>query len=123
MSDPIRNAAVISVARGCGFGGLAIVTAMIGLSFDPELALKLGGYSWLLTAIILLLHAFRAPHTPYARTEVWLMLPASDRPPAMVAQRIVATTRRDVLLRFAFWLSWVSVAHMAAALLLSLILG
>lgn len=119
MSDPIRSAAVVSVARACGFGGLAIITSMLGLSFNPVLALKLGGYCWLLATMILILNAFQASKTPYARTEVWLMLPVSVRPPAVVAQRVVAAARREVCLRFAYWIACVSAAHLAGGLLLS----
>lgn len=96
---------------------------MLGLSFDPVLALKLGGYCWLLTTMILVLHAFQAPRTPYARTEVWLMLAISERPPAGIAQKVVAVARREVLLRFAFWICWLSAIHLFAGLLLSLWLG
>ena len=75
MHDPIRRVAMISFARGCGFGGLAIVTTMLGMSYQPELALRVGGYGWLMVTAVLLLMALRAPNTRHTVTEVWLMLP------------------------------------------------
>jgi hypothetical protein len=34
--EELRKAAFISVARGCGFGMLAIICVMVGMSFNPR---------------------------------------------------------------------------------------
>lgn len=90
-----------SVSRACGFGTIAIVTLMVGLSDDFALALKAGGYATLLMCIILLLKAFYAEHQPYKRTELWLMLEPEERPRANVAQGIVGRLMRETYLIFA----------------------
>ena len=82
MADPIETNAWISVARGCGFAGLATTCAMVGFSYNPVLALKFGGYCALLTAVILLLKAWRATYVRYTATETWTMLEKHECPPA-----------------------------------------
>lgn len=94
MDAPVRHKAIISVARGCGFGGLAAVTAMLGFAHDPPAAVKFGGMSSLLTALVLLAKASRARFSPYKRTEIWLMLEANERPPAIFAQLVIGEARR-----------------------------
>ena len=101
MRDKIETCAWISVARGCGFAGLAILCAMTGMSFDPPAALKFGGFSTLLVCAVLILKALRAAHVRYKDTETWLLLDDSDRPPAAIAQGLVMRARRQMLLSFA----------------------
>jgi len=101
MADRIETCAWISVARGCGFGALAIVTTMVGLSGYPAAALKFGGQSSLLMSFIMIVMAVRAPRKNYKRTEVWLLLDEASRPPPSIAQRVIASARRDVLIWFA----------------------
>jgi hypothetical protein len=43
MLQKIERLAYISVARGCGFAALAIVTFMVGLSGDMVSSLEAGG--------------------------------------------------------------------------------
>ncbi len=64
MSPQVQQAAHVSTARGCGFATLGIVMTMLGLAYDPVTALKLGGGAYLLTALILILKAWRAPANP-----------------------------------------------------------
>lgn len=110
--DFIEASARISVGRACGFGLLAIVCTMAGLSGTPVAALKAGGLLCLLTSAILIVKAQGAPKRPYKRTEVWLMLDELRRPPAEVAQRLITgalvTAFQDFALKF---------ARLAAALL------
>jgi hypothetical protein len=101
MHDPIEANAWISVARGCGFAGLATLCGMVGLSYDPPQALKFGGFCALITSSILLLKAWRASQVRYSKTETWLMLEEDQRPPPSIAQTIVASARRRTLYRFA----------------------
>lgn len=101
MADAVENSAMLSVARGCGFAGLAIGCAMLGFSFDPPLALKFGGFATLLTCAVLVLKAMRSHAVAYRRTETWLILPDEFRPPAPVAQIVVARARRRALIVFA----------------------
>lgn len=113
----LRELAEISTARACGFAGLAILCLMVGLSSSIETTLKAGGYSALLVAAVLLLMAQRAPTLPYRRTELWLMLDDSERPPEALAQRLLGDIRRAAFLRFAAYHAVAAAALLAAAFL------
>lgn len=119
LTRKLRARAELSVARACGFAGLATLCLMIGLSAEPAMCLRAGGYAALLTAAVLLVKAQRAPYKSYRQTEIWLMLDPSDRPHEGAAQRLVSTALRQQLLRFA---GYHAVAA-AAVLTLSLVIG
>lgn len=102
MDSTIRRYAQLSIARGCGFGALAIATLMLGCSSDIDLFLRTGGIATLLMCFVLLLKASRADALRAADTEVWVMLPKETRPPAEVAAPLIARARREYLLRFAY---------------------
>jgi hypothetical protein len=99
--DRIRTAAEISVGRAVGFGALAVGTVVIGLVFDPVLALKTGGVLTLLMAAILLLKSEQARTRPYRRTEVWLILDRQLGLPEDRAQRMVGEVLHDTYDRYA----------------------
>jgi hypothetical protein len=101
MIDRIEQAANLSVARGCGFAALGILTFFIGMSADPTVALKSGGLLSLLVCAVLLLKAGIAHRQPYRRTEVWVMLKPAERPEPAVAQVVITTILREAYLRFA----------------------
>lgn len=101
MFKTIDDAAELSVARGCGFGALGIVTFMVALSDQMPLALKSGGILTLGMCLILIARGCTAKSTPYKRTEVWLMLAAGDRPQAPVAQKLIGNALHRVYLRYA----------------------
>jgi hypothetical protein len=100
MSD-LERAAEHSVARGVGFGALATVLVVAGLAGYPQLALKSGAALALLIWAVLRLKALRAPRRPYKRTEVWLMLEPRPVWPADMAQRLIGTTLKRTLERYA----------------------
>lgn len=83
------------------FGALAIGTTVLGLIFEPALALKAGGALTLLMAAVLQLKAERAPFRPYRLTEVWLILDRRLGLPDEQAQRLVGTALQDVFQRYA----------------------
>ena len=117
MLDTIEKIAEFSVARACGFGMLAILVTVVGLSGEPAMALKTGAVLSLLTSMILLLKAALAEGKPYRATEVWLLLKPHERPHEAVAQRIIALALREAFLRFALYF-----ATGAAAMLVTLLL-
>ncbi len=117
----IERVAYLSVGRACGFGGLAIVCFMVGLSFDPHLAARSGSLLSLLMTGILLLRGFTAPGRPYKRTETWLMLAESERPPAHIAQATIGSVLREAYLWYARSAALVTAALMVTAILLSAI--
>lgn len=101
MLEKIEHLAEVSVARGCGFGALAIVTFMLGLADQMDVSCKAGGILTLGACLVLVLRGQTATRKPYKRTEVWTMLSAADRPQPEIAQQIIGNALRDVYLRFA----------------------
>ncbi len=118
MTNPIENAAYVSVGRACGFAGLAIFCIVIGLSFDASLAALVGGKLSITLSLILLVLAWRAPARNYKRTETWLILQPGDRPRAEVAQRLVGETLRVVYLWFAQQIAVVTIVFSISAMVL-----
>lgn len=119
METTIRRYAQLSIARGCGFGALAIATVMVGSASDLSLFFRSGGFSTLLMCFILLIMAARADHVPVKRTEVWIMLPKENRPPLEVAAPLIARARKDYLLRFAYVAAIVASVELGLDLALS----
>ena len=119
MLQLIEERANLSVARGCGFAGLAIVTFMIGLSSEIVMAFQAGGFLSLMACMVLLLKAFGAKNRPYKTTELWVMLNATERPEPAIAQRIIGTVLRDVYLRFALHAALVGLGMLVTSVILS----
>ena len=120
METTIRRYAQLSIARGCGFGALAIATVMVGSASNLSLFLRSGGFATLLMCFILLIMAARADHVPVKRTEVWIMLPKENRPPLEVAAPLIARARKDYLLRFAYVAAIVASVELGLDLALSI---
>jgi hypothetical protein len=97
----IERAAELSVARGVGFGALAIALVVAGLAGYPPLALRSGAALALLMWAILKLKALWAPRRPYKRTEVWLMLEQRPAWAPEVAQRLIGAALQRTLNRYA----------------------
>ena len=116
--EHIEAFARLSVLRGAGFGLLAIVCFMLGLAGMPALSLKTGGVLCLLASFILILRAELADRRPYKRTEVWLMLDQEQRPPAAIAQRIIASTLKVCYREVALLYARGAVAMLALSLVL-----
>jgi hypothetical protein len=112
----LERAAMLSIARGCAFGFLAIMLVGIALSSVPVLALKTVGAMSLLMASILIVMAEKARSTPYQQTEVWLTLAEDERPARALCQQMVSSARRAILLRFARSTALFSVTVIALAL-------
>jgi hypothetical protein len=119
--EAIERVAYVSVGRACGFGGLAIICFMVGLSFDPHLAARAGGFFSLVMTGILLVMAATAPTRPYKRTETWLMLSEAERPAAHVAQAAIGSILREAYLWYARSAALVTIALMLAAVILSIV--
>lgn len=85
--DDIRRCAELSVRRGCGFALMAIVTAMVGFSGEPWIAVRSGAVFVLIAAVILFWRGWRARVRNYRHTEVWLMMEDS---PALPRERLQA---------------------------------
>jgi hypothetical protein len=118
--EEMRKAAFVSVARGCGFGMLAVICVMVGMSFDPRAVFQAGGILTLIMTFILMLKARNALTRDYKKTEMWLILPENFRPPEHYAQWATATVMRDAYLTFAQYTALVSIAMWLLALLVRL---
>ncbi|MEX0590941.1 MAG: hypothetical protein WD207_07630 [Xanthobacteraceae bacterium] len=118
--EELRKAAFISVARGCGFGMLAIVCVMVGMSFNPRAVFQAGGILTLIMTFILILKARNALTKDYKKTEMWLILPKDFRPPERYAQWATATVMRDAYFTFAQYTALISIAMWVFALLVGL---
>lgn len=117
--DVLRRVAMECVARAVGFGALAITVTMIGFSFDPPLAARIGAACTTVMVGVLWLKALRAPRQPYRRTELWTVLRPSERPPEQYAQWAAATVLRDTYVAFAYYVSIVAAGLWAGAVALS----
>jgi hypothetical protein len=119
--EAIENAAFVSVGRASGFAGLAVFCIMFGLSFEPALSARTGGALCLGLTLILSLYGICARARPYKRTEVWLILPKDERPPAGVAQQLIGEALRDTYLWFARQTAMISVVLLVSSGVLQLI--
>ena len=121
MLQKIEEVAEISVARGCGFAALAILTLMIGLSWDMMLASKVGGGLVLLVCMVLIVRARGALRQPVRNTELWMMLDACERPDPAVAQRVLGAALRTCYLRFALHAICLSIVFLTLSLSMHLV--
>lgn len=112
----VERAAEQSVARGVGFGGLAVALVVAGLAGYPQLALRSGAALTLLMWAILRLRALGARRRPYKRTEVWLMLEPRPDWPAEQAQRVIGEALERVQERYARWVLATAVALWLASI-------
>lgn len=90
--------AVLSVRRACGFGAIAIATLMLGLAWTPAAAFGTGAVCCLIMALILFWKGDQALRLDHRRTELWMMLPESHRPPPDVAAVVVPRILRQTYL-------------------------
>ena len=119
--EQMRRIAYEIVLRACGFGSLAIFCVMIGMSFEPKLAFKAGGFLTTLMSVILILKAYEARTKHYRKTELWLYLPKELRPPDEHAQWASSTVLHETYLTFARWTALIAIAMWVLALLFSIV--
>ena len=118
--DEMRKVAFACVARACGFGMLAIICVMVGMSFDPRAVFQAGGILTLMMTFILILKARYALTQNYKKTEMWLYLPENFRPPERYAQWAASTVMRDAYFTFAQYTALISIVMWTLALIVGL---
>lgn len=99
--DRIRYYAEMSVQRALGFTGIGLATLLLGLSFDPRLALQTAAVILGITGIVLIVKSLNALHRNYRRTEVWILLGRTIEFPEHRAQQIIGTVLKDIYGRYA----------------------
>jgi hypothetical protein len=114
--EELRKLAFFTVAKGTGFGLLAIFLVMLGCSAVPSFSLRAGGFLALLMTMILIAKAWGAPRADYLRTETWLLLPRHQRPPEAHAHWAVSTVLQDAYITFAMHSAALAAGLLAAAL-------
>ena len=117
--EQFRDLANASIRRACGFGLIAIFTAMIGFSADPYIEVRCGAFMTTVAAVILLWRGQGAPKRNFRDTEVWLMI--RNTAPAMPKDRLQRLIGEALAERY-FWhariAAYVAVTMWAVALLM-----
>lgn len=112
--ERIRYLADFSVKRALSFAGLAIGLVVVGLSFEPVIALKAGAAMLTLISVVLFYKALMALQRNVKRTELWILLDRDVSLPEPQMQRVLGQVLRETYLRYAegtalaaviFWLS------------------
>ena len=94
--DDIRRCAELSVRRGCGFALIAVVTAMVGFSSEPWIAVRSGAIFVLIGAVVLFWKGRHARQRNYRHTEVWLMIEDAPALPRERLQTMIGNALADV---------------------------
>lgn len=89
--ETIRIYADLSIRRACGFALLAISCVMLSFSFDLVLAFRIGAVLIAILSAILYLKSLNALRRPYARTELWIMLPERPKAGKEELQRLIGS--------------------------------
>jgi hypothetical protein len=114
--DHIRNSAYETVLRNCGFTTVGIVFVMTAISYDPRLALEVGGFLTILMAFVLILKSERA----VSADEPGISISASNDSHEAELRSASAAVLRDTYLTFAKWTSFVSAILWTLAAIVSL---
>lgn len=93
--------AFFTTARDASFVAVAATTLMVGFSFDPALALNLGGHASMLFCLGLLLRLSQLERRGVLRTEAWWVLEPHERPCDAQSLTRAHDDMQQTLLRFA----------------------
>ncbi|HVY00115.1 MAG TPA: hypothetical protein VHA55_10045 [Pseudorhodoplanes sp.] len=118
--DPFSRFAYFIAARDASFVALAGGLLMVAYSFDPPLALDIGGSVALLYGVVMVLRALRITGDRVVQTEPWTVLKPQERPVGDEGRRRAAERLCAVMLAFAKNASAVACVLFAGALLASL---
>jgi hypothetical protein len=113
--DDIRRYAELSVKRGCGFAAMAIVTAMVGFSSEPWIAVRAGAVFVMIAAVVLFAKGWSARTRNYRRTEVWLMIEDVPALPRERLQDMIGGALAEVYFSHARQASYIALAMCAIA--------
>ncbi|MDP2377198.1 MAG: hypothetical protein A3D94_05920 [Alphaproteobacteria bacterium RIFCSPHIGHO2_12_FULL_66_14] len=108
--DDIKRCAELSVRRGCGFALMAIVTAMVGFSAEPWIAIRSGAVFVLIAAAVLFWKGWTARTRNYRHTEVWLMIEDAPALPRERLQTMIGGALADVYFHHARVAAYMAIA-------------
>ncbi len=111
--EDIRRRAELSVRRGCGFALMAIMTAMVGFSSEPWIAVRVGAIFVLIAAVVLFWRGWAARAHNYRHTEVWLMIEDAPALPRERLQDMIGGALADVYFGHARLAAYVALAMCA----------
>ena len=111
--DDIRRYAELSVRRGCGFALMAVVTAMVGFSSVPSIAVRAGAVFVLIAAVVLFWKGWTARTRNYRHTEVWLMIEDAPALPRDRLQILIGGALADAYFSHARVAAYVALAMCA----------
>ncbi|MGD9881678.1 MAG: hypothetical protein AB7F22_13315 [Reyranella sp.] len=115
--DDIRRCADLSVRRGCGFALIAVVTAMVGFSSEPWIAVRSGAVFVLIAAVVLFWKGWHARKRNYRHTEVWLMIEDAPALPRERLQGMIGGALADAYFDHARLAAYVALALSGISLL------
>jgi hypothetical protein len=116
---PFRRFAFFTMARDAAFVSLAAATMMVGFSFEPSLAFKIGATVALIFSIGLLIRAYLLTEERFLRSEAWRALRPDERPAGQHGRRLAQAQLEELLLRVAKAASGVAGILYCSALVLS----
>ena len=108
--EDIKRCAELSVRRGCGFALMAIVTAMVGFSSEPWIAIRSGAVFVLIAAAVLFWKGWTARTRNYRHTEVWLMIEDAPALPRERLQTMIGGALADVYFHHARVAAYMAIA-------------
>lgn len=118
--NPCERFAFFTLARDASFVTLAGVTLMVGFSFAPPLAFKIGASVALLFAILLLIRSYMLTDERFRRCEAWRTLTPEERPAGDHGRHLARRQFDGLLLRFAKTSSGIASVMFGFSLILSL---
>jgi hypothetical protein len=98
---PCARFAFFTLARDASFVALAGTVLMVGFSFEPPLAFKIGATVALLFAITLLIRRSLMTEERFRRSEAWRALRPEERPAGDQGARMAQAALEELMLRFA----------------------
>jgi hypothetical protein len=116
---PCARFAFFTLTRDASFVTLAAALMMVGFSFEPPLAFKIGASVALLFAILLLVRSYFMSEERFLRSEAWRALRPEERPAGEHGKQLAQAAFQELMLRFAKTASGVAMVLYVSALVLS----
>lgn len=116
---PCARFAFFTLARDASFVTLAAALLMVGFSFEPSLAFRIGATVALLFALFLLARNFFMSEERFLRSEAWRSLRPDERPIGDHGRRLARAAFQELMLRFAKNAAGIAMALYCSALVLS----